>query len=166
MRRRQFLLSTLALAFATRASAQALRPWNGIATPQIELDDVDGKAYRLADFRGKVVLVNFWATWCEPCREEMPSIERLRKSLEGKRFAVLAVNVGEGPNAVREFTKKVPLGATILLDRDISTSRAWGARLLPATFIVGPDGAVRYLHYGALDWSREDIRATIAKLLE
>jgi hypothetical protein len=96
----------------------------------------------------------------------MPSIERLRKSLEGKRFAVLAVNVGEGPNAVREFTKKVPLGATILLDRDISTSRAWGARLLPATFIVGPDGAVRYLHYGALDWSREDIRATIAKLLE
>jgi len=148
------------------AVAQDLRRWTGGATPALELADLDGAKRSLAEFRGRAVLVNFWATWCEPCREEMPSIERLRQSLDAKRFAVLAVNVGEGPNAARGFATKMQLGATVLLDRDLGTSRAWGARLLPATFIVGPDGTIRYLHYGALDWARSDIRAIIAKLAE
>jgi thiol-disulfide isomerase/thioredoxin len=160
------LVLTFLLALAATAHAQDLRRWSGGATPALELADLDGKTHRLADYRGRVVLVNFWATWCEPCREEMPSIERLRQSFDGKPFSVLAVNIGEGPNAAREFLKKVPLGATILLDRDIRTSRAWSARILPATFIVGPDGAVRYVHFGGLDWSRADIRSTIAALLQ
>jgi thiol-disulfide isomerase/thioredoxin len=160
------ILAGLFLLVAFAAQAQELRPWTGGPAPALELADLDGKTHKLADYRGQAVLVNFWATWCEPCREEMPSIERLRKSLEGKHFAVIAVNVGEGPNAAREFTKKVPMAGTILLDRDIRASRAWGARLLPATFIVGPDGAVRYSHFGALDWARDDIRAIILKMTE
>jgi thiol-disulfide isomerase/thioredoxin len=109
--------------------------------------------------------VNFWATWCAPCLEEMPSIEKLRRSLDAQRFAVLAVNVGEGPGAVSAFAEKMDLGFTFLLDREMKTSRGWGARVLPATFIVDPSGKVRYSYYGAIDWSRPDLRAAIRELI-
>ena len=157
----------LLLAFcALSAQAQPLRPWSGGATPALELGTLDGSTRRLEDYRGRVVLVNFWATWCEPCREEMPSIERLRRSIDARRFAVLAVNVGEGQRAAATFVEKMGLGGfNVLLDRDIKTSRAWGARVLPATFIVDPAGKVRYSYYGALDWSRPDVRARIQDLI-
>ena len=158
-------LFLLLLALALPVQAQPLKPFKG-ATPPLELNSVDGKPQRLEDFRGRVVLVNFWATWCAPCLEEMPSIEKLRRSLDAQRFAVVAVNVGEGPRAAGDFAEKMGLGGFhVLLDRDLKTSRAWGARVLPATFVVAPDGTVRYSYYGALDWSRPDIRAAISKLI-
>src|SRR5580765_1756944 len=93
-------LLLLLLAFcALPAPAQGLKPWTGGATPALELAALDGQPQRLEDYRGRVVLVNFWATWCAPCVEEMPSIEKLRRSLDARRFTVLAVNVGEGPGA-------------------------------------------------------------------
>src|SRR5262245_50899685 len=166
MRRREFLVSSLLFAAAGRVAAQQpLKPWAGMITPPLELADIDGKAHRLADYRGKVVLVNFWATWCTPCRDEMPSIERLRAALGGRPFTVLAVNVGESERAAREFLKTLPLNFTVLLDRDVKTSRAWGARILPATFLIGPDGVARYSYFGELDWSHADVRATIEKLM-
>src|SRR5262245_50702899 len=159
------MLFVLLLA-AFGAQAQSLRPASGAAAPVLELAGLDGAKHRLEDYRGRVVLVNFWATWCAPCLEEMPSIEKLRRSLDARRFAVLAVNVGEGPAKAAAFAEKMQLGGfNILLDRDIKTSRAWGARVLPATFIVDPDGKVRYSYYGAIDWSRRDVRAAIAKLI-
>jgi thiol-disulfide isomerase/thioredoxin len=158
-----FLLLALC---AMSAQAQPLKPWTGGATPALELATLDGKTQRLEDFRGRVVLVNFWATWCEPCREEMPSIEKLRRSLDARRFAVIAVNVAEGPRAAAGFMEKMGLaGFNVLLDRDLKTSRTWGARVLPATFIVDPAGKVRYSYYGALDWSRPDVRARIQELI-
>lgn len=155
----------LLLAFALTAQAQPLRPWSGAATPALELNALDGKPQRLDEYRGRVVLVNFWATWCAPCLEEMPSIERLRRSLDEKRFAVLAVNVGEGPRVAGAFAEKMGLGFHFLLDRDMKTSKAWGARVLPATFIVDPEGRVRYSYYGAIDWSRADVRDAISRLI-
>jgi peroxiredoxin len=155
----------LALFFcALTAHAQPLKPWKG-ATPALELASLDGQAQRLEDYRGRVLLVNFWATWCAPCLEEMPSIERLRRSLDARRFAVLAVNVGEGPRVAGDFAKKMDLGFNFLLDRDMKASKAWGARVLPATFIVDPDGKVRYSHYGAIDWSGAEVRKAIATLV-
>src|SRR6185295_18298549 len=149
MRRRQFLLSTFLLAAAGRAVAQQpLKPWPGVVTPPLELPDLDGKTHRLADYRGKAVLLNFWATWCAPCREEMPSIERLRAQLAGKPFAVLAVNVGESAEKARAFGATLPLGFPLLLDRDTRTSRAWGARVLPATYLIGADGVARFSYFG------------------
>jgi len=150
---------------ALTAQAQPLKPWSGAATPALELASLDGKPQRLADFRGRVVLVNFWATWCAPCLEEMPSIERLRRSLDERSFAVLAVNVGEGPRVAGDFAGKMGLGFNFLLDRDMKTSKAWGARVLPATFIVDPQGKVRYSYYGAIDWSRADVRDAISRLI-
>jgi peroxiredoxin len=147
------------------AQAQGLKPWKGGAAPAIQLATPDGASRRLEDYRGKVVLLNFWATWCAPCLEEMPSIERLRRSLDPRRFAVAAINVGEGPAAVRGFAEKMGLGFDFLLDRDLKTSKAWGARVLPMTFVVGPDGVVRYTYTGAIDWSSPEVRKAITALI-
>ena len=156
----------LLLALALPAAAEELKPWTGGATPPLELTDLRGKKHSLADYRGKVVLVNFWATWCEPCREEMPSMERLRVSLAERPFAVLAVNLAEPESRIAKFLDTVPVGFPILLDRDTKTTRAWQAKVLPATYIVGPDGAIRYHHVGELDWSKPQVRKLILGLMK
>jgi len=159
------LLTVLTLLVPFGAAAQSLTPWTGGATPPLELTALDGVRHRLADYRGRVVLVNFWATWCAPCRAEMPSIERLRRSLEGDPFIVLAVNVGEDAAAVRAFADQVPMGFPILLDRDSQVTHAWGARALPVTFIIGPDGRIRYRALGERDWADAKIRARLRVLM-
>jgi thiol-disulfide isomerase/thioredoxin len=156
----------LLLALALPAAAEELKPWAGGATPPLELADLRGRKHSLADYRGKVVLVNFWATWCEPCREEMPSMERLRVSLAERPFAVLAVNLAEPESRIAKFLDTVPVGFPILLDRDTKTTRAWQAKVLPATYIVGPDGAIRYRHVGELDWSKPEVRKLILGLMK
>jgi peroxiredoxin len=162
---RAWLLGAALALFAAGGFAQELKPWRGGATPALELSAVDGTTQRLADHRGKIVLVNFWATWCGPCREEMPSIEALRLSMEGKPFVVLAVNVGESARVARDFAAKLMLGFPLLLDRDTRTAKAWGARILPASFVIGPDGAIRYSYYGDLDWASPEVRAKIDALV-
>ena len=159
-----FILAALACAAA--AGAAELKAWTGGATPPLVLQDLHGRTHRLADYRGKVVLVNFWATWCEPCRDEMPSIERLRKSLAGQPFEVLAVNIGEPLGRIERFLERMPLGFPMLLDRDTGVAKAWKARMVPASYLVGPDGRIRYVHYGELDWSSEPVRKRVAELLE
>ena len=163
----KFIAVVVGLALlVTPAAAQVLKPWSGGATPPLELSDLQGANHRLADYRGKVVLVNFWATWCVPCRDEMPSIERLRASLEGRRFVVLAVNLAEPQSRIRKFLEAMPVGFAVLLDHDTKTTRAWQAKLLPATYIVGPDGRIRYQHVGELDWSRPEVREAILGLIK
>jgi len=157
-------LAAALLLWCAAASAQ-LPPWSGGPTPALRLPDLDGKEHALEAYRGKVVLINFWATWCEPCKQEMPSIERLRRSLEGRPFAVLAVNLAEPDSRVQRFLREVPVGFPVLMDRDTSTAKAWKARVLPATYIVGPDGRIRYSYFGELDWSQAGIREVIAALL-
>jgi len=159
-----FILAALACAAA--AGAAELKAWTGGATPPLVLQDLHGRTHRLADYRGKVVLVNFWATWCEPCRDEMPSIERLRQSLAGQPFEVLAVNIGEPLGRIERFLERMPLGFPMLLDRDTGVAKAWKARVVPASYLVGPDGRIRYVHYGELDWSSEPVRKRVAELLE
>jgi thiol-disulfide isomerase/thioredoxin len=155
-----------ACAFAQPAGAADLQRWMEGATPALALQDLKGRLHRLEDYRGKVVLVNFWATWCEPCRDEMPSIERLRRSLEGEPFVVLAVNLAEPASRIERFLAGTPVGFPVLLDRDTQTARSWNARILPATYLVDAAGRVRYLHLGELDWAGETARARVRELLD
>lgn len=159
------LLITCILLLPSVAGAQALTPWTGAATPPLVLASLDGHLHRLTEYRGRVVLVNFWATWCAPCRAEMPSIERLRRSLEREPFAVLAVNVGEDAAAVRAFANRVAMGFPVLLDRKSEAARAWGARVLPMSFVIGPHGRIRYRAIGERNWSNARIRAELRALM-
>lgn len=159
------LLLSLTLLAPIGAAAQALIPWAGGATPPLELGAIDGRRHSLAQYRGRVVLVNFWATWCAPCRAEMPSIERLRRSLEGEPFAVLAVNVSEDAAAVRAFAERVPMGFPLLLDHDAQAARAWRAGALPMTFVIGPEGRIRYHAIGERDWADTEIRSRLRALM-
>lgn len=107
----------------------------------------------LADYRGKVVVLNVWASWCEPCREEMPSLERLKARLDGQPFDVLAVNYGEGEPRIAGFLEKQKLSLTVLLDSRKEAASAWKAGGLPMTFLVDARGRVRYSGFGERDWS-------------
>ena len=159
-------LVALAAAFiALAAHAAELKRWEGGATPMLALEDLDGRTHRLADYRGKVVLVNFWATWCEPCREEMPSIDRLRSSLKGRPFEVLAVNMAEPLSRIEKFAAAMPLGFPLLRDRDGTVGKAWKARLLPASYLIDRDGRIRYVAFGELDWASDAVRARVTELL-
>ena len=141
-------------------------PWPGGPTPALGLKDLNGADHALEAYRGKVVILNFWATWCEPCREEMPSLNRLRKSLEGQPVAMLAVNVAEGEARINEFTGRIPVDFPVLLDRDSQAAKAWKVRVLPTTVIIGTDGRVRYTYVGGRDWNDESVRATIGSLVK
>jgi thiol-disulfide isomerase/thioredoxin len=161
----RFLLAAILVCVATGVAAQQLQPWRGGATPALALRDVEGRPHRLEDFRGKVVLVNFWATWCEPCREEMPSMNRLRAALAGRPFEVLAVNLAESEPRIRRFMEQVPLEFTVLMDRDSATAKAWRARVLPVSFLIGADGGIRYSVLGGIDWTEERVRKAILEML-
>ena len=159
------MLCALACAGLSYAAGD-LRPWSGGPTPALELSDLGGARHRLADYRGKVVLVNFWATWCTPCREEMPSIEQLKKALAGRPFAVLAVNVDEPDSRVRNFLSQLPLDFTVLMDPGKQATAAWKVRILPASFLVARDGRVRYTVTGELDWANEHVIKLVSELFQ
>ena len=153
------------LAAAGAAAAADLKPWTGGATPPLELADASGKVHRLADYRGQVVLINFWATWCEPCRDEMPAIQQLKGKLAGKPFTVLAVNVAESQNRIDDFLRKMPLDFTILSDRNSEAMKAWRVRGLPATFVLAPDGRIRYSRIGDFHWGDDTVVRTLTALM-
>jgi cytochrome c biogenesis protein CcmG/thiol:disulfide interchange protein DsbE len=159
-------IALLAGAAAQSAPPAELKPWTGGPAPALGLKDLEGASQSLQAYRGKVVILNFWATWCEPCRDEMPSFNKLRRSFEGRPVAVLAVNVGEGEGRIGEFLRKVPVEFPVLLDRDAKASRDWKVRLMPTTFIIGRDGRVRYSYAGERDWDDATVRAKVAALAE
>ena len=139
---------------ATGAAAETqLKPWAGKETPALARPDLTGKLVDLKDLRGRVVVVNFWATWCEPCRDEMPSLERLRAKLSGRPFEVLTVNYGEGVAKIIAFLAKQKISLPVLLDPEKEAAMAWKAGGLPMTFLVDAEGRVRYSAFGECDWS-------------
>ena len=154
----------LLAAAACVAGAAEMKLWSG-PTPALELQDLGGQPHRLADYRGRVVLLNFWATWCTPCRDEMPSIGQLRKKLAGRGFDVLAVNVDEPDSRVRKFLTEVPLDFPVVLDPGGRTTKAWNVRILPASYLIGPDGRIRYAVIGELDWDSERVVRLVTELL-
>jgi len=162
---RLFAAAALVAAAGTAwAAGGTMKPWPGGATPPLSLRDLDGKEHRLEDYKGKIVVLNFWATWCDPCREEMPAMQRLQEKLAGK-LAVLAVDYGEGPPRIKDFLKKVPVRFTVLLDRDTSAATAWKVKVLPTTLVIDPDQKVRYVAVGDVGWDTQAVEEQMRKLL-
>ena len=146
MSRRARLLAFVALALTASAAGAAVTPLAG--APDFTLTSIDGPNLRLQEQRGQVVMINFWATWCGPCRVEMPHLARLYEKYRGSGFTVLAVNIDEDPHKAASLAKQLGMRFPVLLDRDKKVSRLYDLSTMPSTILVDRDGRVRYVHRG------------------
>ncbi len=137
------------------------QPAPGFALPRV---GAEGEL-RLADLRGQVVLVNFWATWCKPCEDEMPAMERLHQSLEGRAFELVAVSVDEGPDEVVAFQERLGLSFPIVLDVERDVARDYQSFKFPETFLIDAEGVLVARYIGPRDWDAPEYQARIERLL-
>ncbi|MBT5466404.1 MAG: redoxin domain-containing protein [Candidatus Marinimicrobia bacterium] len=136
-----------------------------VFAPDLNLTNLDGVQYNLKNHRGKVVLVNFWATWCGPCVREIPSLTRLVKRLPTDSFEVIAVNIGEPRDTVEEFIRNSPVNFDILLDQNSSAVRDWKVYAYPSNYLIDQQGLIRYAYRGALEWDDESVVKIIEDLV-
>lgn len=136
------------------------------AAPPLVLNDIHGKAHTLEDYRGKVVMVNFWAGWCHPCIQEIPEMLKLAQLLADRPFVTLAVNVGEARRKLPGFVKKMDEHMIILMDSDSQAFEQWKGIGLPSTFIVDPAGRIRYEAYGPVNWDAPYVVTMLEELME
>jgi len=140
----------LALALgATLASAVPVAP--STTAPDFTLRTMDGKNVRLQELRGRVVLVNFWATWCGPCRQEMPHLNKLFDKYQSSGFVMLGVNIDDDPANAIGVANKLGMRFPVLLDTDKKVSRLYDLNTMPSTVVIDRDGKVRYVHRGYRD---------------
>ena len=138
----------------------------GSVSPAFQLLDLEGNQISLSDYNGKVVLLNFWATWCAPCRVEMPAMESLYQDLNKDGLEVLAISIDpQGMVVTRPFQEAMGLTFTILHDSDFRVGAAYGARTLPMTYLIDRKGIIRQRIFGARDWNGVDARQLIRSLL-
>jgi thiol-disulfide isomerase/thioredoxin len=149
----------------TAAGAGELSPAQGSPRVDLLLPDVDGLERGLQEFKGKVLLVNFWASWCSPCIEEMPSIQRLAEVMRDKPFAVIGVNVAETERRAKAMTQRLGISFPVLLDRESDVFHRWGGTVLPTTYVLDGAGVVRYVGRGPLEWDAADIVETLERLV-
>src|SRR5512134_665621 len=140
------LLAPLALAAAGAAASAAITPTAG--APDFTLPSLGGPNLRLQEQRGQVVMVNFWATWCGPCRVEMPHLSRLYDKYRGSGFVVFAVNIDEDPRKAASVAAQLGMRFPVLLDTDKKVSRMYDLSTMPSTILIDRDGRVRYVHRG------------------
>lgn len=123
---------------------------SGKPAPDFVLPDLDGQSWQLGQARGQVLLINFWATWCEPCRREMPALNRLHEAMAGKDFQVIGIHVGPSKE-IELFLEETPVGFPILIDADLALAD-WNVPVLPATFLIDAGGHARYWALGEREW--------------
>ncbi len=157
----------------TRLSRQTLRGQavlKPLETPQpapaLALTAYDRSRFDLGANSGRIALINFWATWCTPCVEEIPSLHRLKDSIADPDFDIIAVNVGENRQRIDRFLQRVPIELPLLLDLDYSASRRWNIYVYPSSYLVDRQGIIRYAYLGALEWDSPENQQVIRNLLQ
>lgn len=139
----------------------------GVEPIDFTLPDLNGKQVRLTDFRGKVILLNFWATWCKPCEEEMPSMVALRKGLEGRPFEIVAVSIDTGDiSVVRDYAKKYGINFTVLHDKRGAIKEMYKTTGVPESFIIDQNFVIAEKVWGPRDWSLRSSVSMIVDLLQ
>lgn len=141
---------------------------NVVAAEDFELQNMDEEKVKLSDFKGKVILLNFWATWCPPCIREMPSMERLQEQVNAEDFKVIAINQMEEPDDVFAFTGQLEVDPTfeILFDRTSRLSQPYAVRGLPTTYLIDKNGDIRYRAVGGRLFDHPEVVALIKQLID
>jgi len=140
-------------------------PREGASAPDFTLEGVSGEKVRLSDLRGKVVLLNFWASWCPPCREEIPSLFTLNAALTGKNFRMLAVAIDEGGrDQVMEFFRRTGVSLPALFDPGGNVGKSYGITGVPETFVIDKQGVIRKKVIGPIEWTDPGMMGYISNL--
>ncbi len=155
----------LGLALSTGAAAATFETRPPAPAPALQARDLAGQPRTLADYRGKAVLLNFWASWCPPCLHEMPSMERLRLKMAGRPLAIVAISSAEPAADVTGYLARMPLGFEILLDSDGTNTRRWKVFAMPTTFLIDASGRLRQVITGAIDWDTGEGLEAVEALL-
>jgi len=151
--------------FATGGHAAGFEKRVPAPAPRLSAHDLTGAPKTLANYRGKVVVLNFWASWCPPCLREMPSMERLRVKMEGRPLSIVALDSAETATEVKAFLTKMKLGFPILLDPDGVNTKRWKVFALPTSFVLDAKGRVRYVLTGPTEWDEGEALQAIETLL-
>ena len=150
----------------TIAAQAEIQPWSADnMADEFTLPDLKDRMHALSSYKGKVVLVNFWASWCPPCIYEMPELTRLKKQLVDQPFEIIAVNVGEKKYRVRKFVKLINFNLPVLLDTSQDTFKTWGVKTLPTSFLIDAEGDIRYRIRGNPDWDDKNTITVIEQLI-
>ncbi|MBT8119701.1 MAG: TlpA family protein disulfide reductase [Gammaproteobacteria bacterium] len=158
--------SSAARPWKVSSIAESLQPYPGnTLAHSIELTDTDDASHRLHDYRGKVVVLNFWATWCPPCVEEIPSLGRLQRAFSNDDLVVLSIDIGESREDVESFLQKIPADFPVLLDPDGSTVKQWKIIAFPTTFIIDRKGIIKLAYFGGLEWDKPDVIRQLQELV-
>ncbi len=163
--RRRLTVLAVGLLWIAGAGAAGFETRAALPAPELKASDLKGAPRTLADYRGKVVLLNFWATWCPPCQREMPSLERLRTRMAGRPLEIVAISSAETPAEVNTYLSKMKLGFPVLLDTDSSNTRRWKVFALPTTFVLDAEGRVRHVLTGPAEWDEGEALAVVESML-
>ena len=132
--------------------------------PDFSLIGMDEKIHTLKDLEGRFLLVNFWATWCSPCKIEMPTLEAIHKKMNNDKFTVIGIHVGPGPENINNYLKLNPVSFPIFIDMDLEYD--WGVPGLPTTFLISPKGEMLYRAVGKRDFSSEAMKIFFEKIVK
>ena len=166
MKRRYSWRSAVALVLlAASAIASAASPVIGGPAPDFTLKSDSGRNLKLSELRGQVVMLNFWATWCAPCREEMPLLNQLYEQYRKVGFTLLAVNIDDEPAKARAMARKLGVSFPVLFDTDKRVSRLYDVAAMPSTLLIDRDGKLRYVHRGYVAGVEKKYQSQIRELL-
>jgi cytochrome c biogenesis protein CcmG, thiol:disulfide interchange protein DsbE len=157
------MMMSVALALLTSCTTGSRPPRIGETAPDFSLQD-SSKTVALHDFRGKIVVLNFWATWCPPCVEEMPSLVHMQSRLKDRGVTVLAVSVDVDENAYKNFLRDHGVDLLAVRDPNQKSNALYGTFKFPETYVIDRDGKVRRKFIGAIDWSQPEIVSYLSKL--
>lgn len=166
MNRRHLLQALSLAALSGSAGAQGFEasPWRG-PLAGFQLPDTAGKTWTAADFRGRAVLLNFWASWCEPCRTEMPSLQTLADLHGPDRLLVLGINFKEPAPRAQRFAQASGVRLPVLLDAEGQLARQWGVKVFPSTFLIDRQGQPRQRIRGEVDWTGPQAQKLVDALM-
>lgn len=165
---KKILILICLLLSANLTLAKDLKPYDGEPLPDFTLIDMSGNKHTLSSYKGRVVMVNFWATYCGPCIKELPSMTRLKQKLGDKSFEILAIDMAEEKSDIEAFMQRhdIKVNFPILLDMEGNVIEQWMVSAVPSTFIVDTSGKIRYTYYGGLEWDSEEVIADIKGLMK